>query len=136
MSRSLTYAELAGALKITPASANRLARRKRWPRAKGNDGRTRVAAPEEVLGLVAQLAAARKRKRVATGKCEGRKSHAERRPEAVALAKALSRKRPKGGQLSLRAVSAAMAAQGFLNEHGRPFNHKSIASMLARRPQQ
>jgi len=24
-----------------------------------------------------------------------------------------------------------MAKQGFLNEHGRPFNHKSIATMLA-----
>jgi hypothetical protein len=40
------------------------------------------------------------------------------RPEAVALAKALSRKRPKGGQMSLRAVSAEMAARGFLNERG------------------
>ena len=49
MSRSLTYAELAAALKITPESANRLARRKRWPRVKGNDGRTRVAAPEDAL---------------------------------------------------------------------------------------
>lgn len=49
MSRSLTYAEMAEALKITPASANRLARRKRWPRVKGNDGRTRVAVPEEAL---------------------------------------------------------------------------------------
>ena len=47
MSRSLTYAELAKALKITPESANRLARRKRWPRVKGNDGRTRVAVPED-----------------------------------------------------------------------------------------
>jgi flagellar biosynthesis/type III secretory pathway protein FliH len=47
--RSLTYAEMAGALKITPESANRLARRKRWPRVKGNDGRTRVAVPEEAL---------------------------------------------------------------------------------------
>jgi hypothetical protein len=46
---SLTYAELAEALKITPESANRLARRKRWQRAKGNDGRTRVAVPEEAL---------------------------------------------------------------------------------------
>jgi len=36
MSRSLTYAEMAEALKITPESANRLARRKRWPRVKGN----------------------------------------------------------------------------------------------------
>ena len=49
----------------------------------------------------------------------------------MALAKALSRKRPKGGQMSLRAVSAEMAARGFLNERGAPFNHKSIASMLA-----
>jgi len=49
MSRSLTYAEMAEALKITPESANRLARRRRWPRVKGNDGRTRVAVPEEAL---------------------------------------------------------------------------------------
>ena len=28
-------------------------------------------------------------------------------------------------------VSAAMAKQGFLNERGRPFNHKSVATMLA-----
>jgi hypothetical protein len=46
---SLTYAELAEALKITPESANRLARRKRWPRVKGNDGRARVAVPDEAL---------------------------------------------------------------------------------------
>jgi hypothetical protein len=30
-----------------------------------------------------------------------------------------------------RVVALAMAAQGFLNERGAPFNHKSIASMLA-----
>jgi len=70
-------------------------------------------------------------KRVATGKCEGRKSLHETNPNAVALAKHLARKRPKGGQLSRRAGSAEMAKQGFLNEHGRPFNHKSIATMLA-----
>jgi len=55
---------------------------------------------------------------------------AESRPEAVALAKALARKKPKGGKMSLRAVAAAMAAQGYLNERGRPFNPKSIATML------
>src|SRR5271165_6780441 len=43
-------------------------------------------------GLVAKLAAARKRKRIATGKCEDRKSMSETRPEVVALAKALARK--------------------------------------------
>jgi hypothetical protein len=46
---SLTYAELAEALKITPASANKLARRKRWPRVPGNDGRARISVPEDVL---------------------------------------------------------------------------------------
>ena len=85
---------------------------------------------------VAKLAAARKRKRLATGKCEGRKSHAEERPDAVALAKKLARRKPKGGQLSLRAIAAELASQGYLNERGKPFNHKSIAVMLAsKRPE-
>jgi DNA invertase Pin-like site-specific DNA recombinase len=87
----------------------------------------------EKAGLVAKLAAARKRKRAANGKCEGRKSLSETRPEVVALAKALGRKKPKGGQMSLRAVSAELAARGFLNERGQPFNHKSVASMLVNR---
>jgi hypothetical protein len=47
------------------------------------------------------------------------------------MAKALSRKRPKGRKMSLREVSAAMAAQGFPTERGRPFNHKSVAAILA-----
>ncbi len=46
---SLTYAELAEALGITPASANKLARRRRWPRVPGNDGKARVSVPEEAL---------------------------------------------------------------------------------------
>jgi hypothetical protein len=46
---SLTYAELAEALKITPASANKLARRRRWPRVPGNDGKARVSVPEDAL---------------------------------------------------------------------------------------
>jgi DNA invertase Pin-like site-specific DNA recombinase len=86
----------------------------------------------EKTTLVAKLAAARRRKRMATGeKVEGRKSHAEKRPDVVALAKRLARKKPKGGRLSLRAISAELAVQGFLNERGRPFNPKSVAAMLA-----
>ena len=86
----------------------------------------------EKATLVAKLAAARRRKRKATGKkVEGRKSHAEARSDVVRLAKALARKKPKGGKLSLRAISAELAAQGFLNERGKPFNPKSIAVMLA-----
>jgi hypothetical protein len=79
--------------------------------------------------LVAKLAAARRRKRATGVKVDGRKSHAEERPDVVALAKALRRRKPKGGQLSFRAI-AELAAQGDLNEHGRPFNPKSVQSML------
>jgi DNA invertase Pin-like site-specific DNA recombinase len=95
-----------------------------------------AVAEFEKTTLVAKLAAARRRKRMATGeKVEGRKSHSEARPDLVKLAKALARKKPKGGKLSLRAISAELAAQGFLNERGRPFNPKSIAAMLASRAQ-
>jgi DNA invertase Pin-like site-specific DNA recombinase len=80
---------------------------------------------------VAKLRGARERKRREAGKCEGRKSHAERNPELVALAKRLHRQRPKGGRISLRAISAELAAQGFLNENGRPFAAASVKSMLA-----
>jgi hypothetical protein len=64
-------------------------------------------------------------------KVEGRKSHAEARPDVVKLAKALARRKPKGGKPSLRAISAALAEVGHLNEHGRPYNPKSVAVMLA-----
>jgi DNA invertase Pin-like site-specific DNA recombinase len=88
----------------------------------------------EKTTLVAKLAAARRRKRMATGvKVEGRKSHAEARPDVVRLAKALARRKPKGGRLSLRAISAELAARGVLNERNRPFAAKSIATMLAAR---
>jgi DNA invertase Pin-like site-specific DNA recombinase len=86
----------------------------------------------EKTTLVAKLAAARRRKRVATGKkVEGRKSHAEARPDVVKLAKSLARRQPKGGRLSLRAISAELAAQGYLNERGKPFNPKSVSALLA-----
>ncbi len=86
----------------------------------------------EKTTLVAKLAAARRRKRIATGKkVEGRKSHAEARPDVVRLAKALARKKPKGGRLSLRAVAAELAARGYLNERGKPFNPKSVSVLLA-----
>jgi hypothetical protein len=55
---------------------------------------------------VAKLRGARERKRKAEGKCEGRKSHAERNPELVAWVKRLRRQKPKGGRMSLREISA------------------------------
>ena len=82
----------------------------------------------EKASTVAKLAAARKRKKEATGKCEGRKSHAEKQPEAVALARQLNRRRKR--PLSLRKISAELADAGYFNERGKPFAAKSVASML------
>jgi DNA invertase Pin-like site-specific DNA recombinase len=91
-----------------------------------------AVAEFEKATLVAKLAAARRRKRMVTGKkVEGRKSHAEARPDVVKLAKALARKKPKGGKLSLRAIAAEMAARGALNERGKPLNPKSVSVLLA-----
>ena len=56
----------------------------------------------------------------------------ELRPDVVALARRLRRKRPKGGQRSLRDVAAELAQRGHLNEQGRPFSAASARSMLVR----
>jgi hypothetical protein len=53
-----------------------------------------------------------RRLRETSGKCEGRKSHAELRPEVVALARKLRRRSPKRGQRSLRQIAAELAAPG------------------------
>ena len=47
--RWLTYEDMGTALGITTESAKRLAMRHKWPRQPGNDGRARVAVPEERL---------------------------------------------------------------------------------------
>jgi DNA invertase Pin-like site-specific DNA recombinase len=94
----------------------------------------------QVLGAVAQfdkattvakLQAARKRKREANGKCEGRKPMAEAHPGAVAMARKLAAVRKR--KPSLRAISAALAEAGHLNERSAPFNPASVAKMIARR---
>lgn len=48
--RRLTYAELAAVRGISRASAERLVRRKHWPRQVGNDGITRVTVPLAEIG--------------------------------------------------------------------------------------
>jgi len=85
----------------------------------------------EKASTVAKLKAARDRKRAAVGKCEGRKSWAELNPALVQQAKRLRRKCPKGGQRSLREISAELAKLGLLNERGAPFSASSIQSMLS-----
>jgi DNA invertase Pin-like site-specific DNA recombinase len=79
---------------------------------------------------VAKLRGARERKRATGVKVEGRKSHAELRPEVVAEAKRLRRKRPKGGQRSYRQIAAELFHVGYANSKGRPFSPSSIKAMI------
>ncbi len=69
---------------------------------------------------------------VGTGaKAEGRKSHAELRPEVVTLAKRLHRASPKSGKRrSLRKIAAELERVGHLNERGRPYAAQSVKMML------
>src|SRR5262245_20969091 len=63
---------------------------------------SRAFAQYEKTRLVTKLRGARERIREASGKCEGRKSYAERDPELVLAAKRLHRRSPKGRRRSLR----------------------------------
>jgi hypothetical protein len=83
--------------------------------------------------MIAKLKAARDRKRQATGgKVEGRKSHAERDPDMVKLARQLHRPDPNKRPISLRKVSAALAERGYVTASGAAYSPSSIASMVAR----
>jgi len=82
-------------------------------------------AQYEKARLVAKLKAARDRKKAATGKCGGRKSYAEAKPETVALAKEL-----RGRRMSLRKISATLAAQGHLTANGRQYVASAVQAMV------
>lgn len=81
--------------------------------------------------LVSRLRGARDRKRAASGKCGGRKSHVEAHPQTVAMAKQLrwvnKRMREKR---SLRDIATMLADAGHVSRSGRPYGPSAIASML------
>ena len=79
----------------------------------------------EKTSLVAKLKASRDRKRAATGKCEGRRSHAEAKPETVALANELH-----GQRMSLPKLAAELAARGHLTAYGKPYVASAVQNML------
>lgn len=91
-----------------------------------------AVAQFEKASLVAKLRGARDRKRAAAGKCEGRKSHQELRPEAIDLARRLHRVKPKTGKprLSTRKIGAELFRRGYANANGQPFACQSVRSML------
>lgn len=84
-----------------------------------------AVAQFEKSSLVAKLKAARDRKAQETGKCGGRRSHAEMNAELVAKVKHLS-----SAGTSMRTISAQLAAEGTTNAQGRPYSPSSIKSML------
>jgi DNA invertase Pin-like site-specific DNA recombinase len=79
--------------------------------------------------LVAKLRAARERKKIATGKCGGRQSYDEARPEVVALAKEL-----QSGGMSLRKISEELAARGHLTGGGKPYAASVMLAACAGKP--
>ncbi len=79
----------------------------------------------EKTSLAAKLKAARDRKKAVTGKCGGRKSYVEARPEVVALAKEL-----QVGGLSLRRISAELAARGHVTGGGKPYVASAVQAIL------
>jgi DNA invertase Pin-like site-specific DNA recombinase len=75
--------------------------------------------------LVRKLREARDRKRAETGKCEGRRSYGEARSDVVTLAKQLHEQ-----GMSLRKISAELAARGYLTANGKPHAASAVQSML------
>ena len=83
--------------------------------------------------LVAKLKGARERKKAVTGKCGGRKSYAERRPELVAIAKRLARYPINGSKRSLRDIAGELEAQGHVTGDGTRYAATAVARMIAAR---
>lgn len=83
----------------------------------------------EKAQLVAKLKAARERKRMATGRCEGRPPVPG---EVVKVARRLARKSPKTGKRrSLRGIAAELATLGHTGPSGQPYGPESVKRMIA-----
>jgi DNA invertase Pin-like site-specific DNA recombinase len=85
---------------------------------------------------VAKLKGARDRVRRKRGKCEGRKSYAEREggQELIALARQLQHN-PNSRPRSLRTVAAGLAERGYVTPSSRQYSASAVASMLGDRKQ-
>jgi DNA invertase Pin-like site-specific DNA recombinase len=79
--------------------------------------------------IVAKLKGARDRKRKANGKCEGRKSYAERNPELVDTARWLHHN-ADGRPYSLRKVASELVGYGYTTPSGKPYSAAAVASMV------
>ncbi len=90
-----------------------------------------AVAQFEKQALVAKLRKARERKKAATGKCGGRHSVAEAKPETVALAKKLARYPVNGRHRSLREIAAELETAGHVTSKSTPYGAAAIARMIS-----
>jgi DNA invertase Pin-like site-specific DNA recombinase len=79
----------------------------------------------EKTRLVTKLRGARERIRETQGKCEGRKSYAERDPELVLTAKRLHRRSPKGHRRSLREIARELRRWATATSRARLTRHRA-----------
>lgn len=91
-----------------------------------------LMAEYEKATIVRRLALARERVRREQGACEGRKSHADLRPEIVQEVRRLARRSPKTGRKrSARQIASELAAIGYTTAGGRPLSHTTVLALLA-----
>jgi DNA invertase Pin-like site-specific DNA recombinase len=83
---------------------------------------------------VAKLKGARESRTAGSGKCEGRKTYAEREGGQELVALARQRRANLNGQpQSLRKIAADLAECGYVTPSGRPYSASAIVSMVGRR---
>ena len=91
-----------------------------------------LMAEYEKANSVRRLRAARERIKAERGKCEGRKSHIELRPELSQEARRLARRSPKTGKKrSLRGIAVELAALGYVTGSGSPLSHSTVMKLVA-----
>lgn len=80
--------------------------------------------------LVKKLRKARERKRDQQGKCEGRKSYAEVKPEILEEIRVLRRKPRKGKRLTYQEIAARLNDKGLATVDGKPFTASNVGKII------
>ena len=82
--------------------------------------------------IVAKLRAARQRKRVEEGKCEGRRGYSEDGSEILTLIKKLRRRNGTRKRMTYSCIAETLNAQGHTTLDGKPFTGANVAMILKR----
>ena len=95
----------------------------------------------QVLGAIAEyekqmtvlkLRSARERKRLAVGKCEGRKGYKEIAPEIIREIKQLRRKRRGQKRMGFNQIAENLNEKGFTTATGKPFTGNNVSTIFHR----